>query len=161
MTGRLFFEYNRFFIYYKIKSFMKLSTIVIPSEFLVYFIIGGISTVIDWAIFWLLTSQMHAHYQIGLISAYSTASLFHYIANKFLTFDCQSKKIASQFSLYLVVMISSLICSMGVMSLLVNYLIPNKLYARMLTTVLILLPNYLLHKYITFSKKIFLQPEAN
>lgn len=137
---------------------MKLSLVIRQNEFFIYFIIGGISTLIDWTTFWLLTSQLNVHYQIGLVSAYSTAGIFHYIANKLLTFECQSKKIATQFSLYLLVTLTSLLSSMGIMSLLVNYLLSNTLYARMLTTILVLFPNYLLHKYITFSKKIFYQP---
>jgi putative flippase GtrA len=160
MTGPAFFGYNSFFIEI-LKPLMKLSNVLNLNEFFFYFIIGGISTVIDWTTFWVLTSQMNTHYQVGLVGAYFTAGIFHYIANKLLTFECQSKKIGSQFSLYLLVTVTSLIFSMGVMSLLVNYLIPNKLYARMTTTILILFPNYLLHKYVTFSKKIFLQPEVN
>ena len=83
--------------------------------------------------------------------------IFHYVANKYVTFDCQSKEIGYQFSLYFLVTCASLVGSLGVMELLVTLLSIETLYARMLTTILILVPNYLLHKYITFSKKIFLQ----
>jgi putative flippase GtrA len=139
---------------------MKRSSLIKPSEFLSYFIIGGISTVIDWTFFWLLTIHLNMHYQFSLMVAYSTAGIFHYVANKWLTFGCQSKKIASQFSLFLLVTLTSFLCNLSVMSLLIHYVISNALYARMLTTILILIPNYLLHKYITFSKKIFLQTEV-
>jgi putative flippase GtrA len=143
------------------KQIMALSNLIKPNEFMIYFIIGGIATVIDWSTFWLLNSQLSLHYQWSLISGYSIAAIFHYTANKVLTFSCQSKKIGSQMSLYFFVTMTSLICSMGIMSFIVNCFAIEKLYARMLTTILILVPNYLLHKHITFSKKIFLQPGVN
>lgn len=142
---------------------MKLSSFAFikPNEFMVYFIIGGIATVIDWSVFWLFSTPLHLHYQLSLVFSYMTASTFHFTANKFFTFECQSKKIGSQLSLYLLVTLTTLACSMAVMGLIINFLAINKLYARILTTILILFPNYLLHKYITFNKKIFLQPEAH
>jgi putative flippase GtrA len=140
---------------------MKLATFIKPNEFMTYFIIGGIATVLDWSTFWFLSTHLNLHYQLSLIICYSTAGIFHYIANKFVTFGCQSKKLGSQFSLYLLVTLTSLLCSLGVMSLIINYMAIDKIFARMLTTILILVPNYLLHKHITFSKKLFFQPEAN
>ena len=127
-------------------------------EFLTYFTIGGISTVIDWSSFWFFSTPLKMHYQFSLILGYSIAAVFHYTANKFITFDCQSKKIGSQFSLYFLVTCTTLFCSIATMELFVSFLSFEKLYARMLTTILMLFPNYLLHKYITFNKKIFLQP---
>jgi putative flippase GtrA len=130
------------------------------NEFLIYFIIGGLATLLDWSTFWLLSTPLNVHYQFSLIGAYLTAGIFHYTANKYFTFGCQSKKIGSQLSLYSLVTLTSLACSLGIMGLLVSYLSFNKMVARMLTTILVLVPNYLLHKHITFNKKLFLQSES-
>ena len=134
---------------------MQLSHIIKLTEFFPYLIIGTIATAIDWSIFSITVSRLQLHYETALILAYCTAALFHYIANKMVTFKCPSKQIGSQFSIYVTVTLSSLALSMGVMALLINLFNLHKIAARIITTILMIMPNYLLHKHITFSKKIF------
>lgn len=130
------------------------------SEFLPYFFIGTIATIIDWGLFWISVNSLNLHYEIALILAYVTAGLFHFVANKIITFKCQSKQIGSQYSVYVLVTTSTLLLSMAIIAILVNLLLLDKMLARILTTLLMLIPNFLLHKHITFSKKIFIQPET-
>ncbi len=125
------------------------------NEFLTYFFIGGTATLMDWSIFWLVVKRLGLHYEIGLISAYALAGIFHFFANKFVTFQCKSKNLGSQYSIYIVLTLSSLVTSMGVIAILINLLALDKMTARILTTALMLIPNYLLHKNITFSKRLF------
>jgi len=90
-----------------------------------------------------------------LLAAYLTAGMFHFFSNKNLTFKCESKKLASQYSIYIIVTLSSLLLSMGVISFFIKGLHLEKMTARMITTAIMLVPNYLLHKNITFNKNIF------
>ena len=130
------------------------------TELFPYIIVGGITTLIDWMIFATTTTYFHFPYQLSLISAYLIAGTVHYTANKWITFKCHSKQMGAQVSLFIMVNTASLGCSLGILTLLVNVVSLNSIRARMLTTILMLLPNYLLHKHITFSKKIFIQPEG-
>lgn len=137
---------------------MKNNAIFKKTEFLPYFFIGGAATLIDWALFWLLATQFHWHYEVALITGFLTAGVFHFTSNKLVTFDCHSKKVGSQYFLHIIVTLTGLLISMSLIAFLVNILIFDKMWARILTTGLLLFPNYLLHKYITFNKKIFTQP---
>jgi len=121
-------------------------------EFLIYTTIGGVATVIDWSIFAIAVHFLGTHYEVALVLAYFGASIAHYTANKFITFRCKSTDYRSQLSIYILVVAISLMCSMTVMALLVNFLPANKILLRVVTTILMLVPNYLLHKHITFSK---------
>ena len=134
------------------------SKIISKSELLPYVIIGGIATTIDWSMFSLLVTWGHVHYQLALVLGYFSGGIFHYCTNKIVTFKCRSKQIKSQLSLYVLVGATSLLSSMGVLALLVNVFVINKIIARILTTGIMILPNYLLHKHISFNKKIFVQP---
>lgn len=127
----------------------------IQKELFTYTVIGGIATIIDWSVFAIAVTFLKVHYLPALMLAFSTAGIFHYIANKMITFKCVSKKFASQISIYLLVMMMSLGLNMLIMVVLVKLFVINKIILRMLTTLLMLLPNYLLHKHVTFSKKIF------
>lgn len=124
-------------------------------ELLIYTLIGGIATLIDWGVFALLVNQTNLHYQFALILAFSTAGIFHYTANKLFTFQCPSKEFASQLSLFTIVMLTSLMCNIAILSLLVKIINIDKVALRMATTIIMLIPNYLLHKHITFSRRLF------
>lgn len=136
---------------------MKSANIIKVNELWPYVIIGGIATIVDWSVFTVATLYLGLHYQVALVVAYFTAGTTHYIANKMITFKCQSKKVGSQVSLYLAVATSSLLLSMGVLGVLVSAFGMNKIAARIVTTLIMLLPNYLFHKHITFNKRIFAQ----
>lgn len=120
-----------------------------------YILIGLIATLIDWGTFAIAVDQLHFHYQVALLLAFFLATTVHFIANKVVTFKSQTKQIRSQLFVYLVVVSISLLCSMGVLGFFIKVFSMNAVFARMLTTGIMLFPNYLLHKYISFSKKIF------
>ena len=125
-----------------------------------YTLIGGVATIIDWSVFAIAVNKFGIHYEAALVLAYSAASLAHFSANKALTFKCESKDYASQLSIYIVVLGISLVFSMVIMAALVMLFPINKIWLRIATTLIMLVPNYLLHKHITFSKKIFIQPQV-
>ncbi len=133
---------------------MKIPQIIQLNEFLPYFFIGLISTSIDWTTFWVSSTKFGFHYEIALMMSYTLAGSFHYIANKIITFKCRSKQIGLQFSIYFMMAIISLLMSMGLIAF-IKLFVMNALYARIITTAFMLIPNFLLHKHITFSKKIF------
>lgn len=134
---------------------MKINSIIKWNEFITYFFIGGTTTFIDWALFWLTVKNLGFHYEIGLMSAYIPASMFHFVANKFITFQCKSKSLGSQYSIYIMLTLTSLMISMGIIAVIINLFQIDKMSARIFTTALMLVPNYLIHKNITFSKRLF------
>jgi len=124
-------------------------------EFWIYFVIGGMATLIDWSIFAITFRWFGLHYSAALVSSMGLAGSFHYVANKRLTFQCESRQYGRQVPIYIVVALFGLGMSMGIMSILINFIGIYPIIARILTTMLMLLPNYLMHKYITFSQKLF------
>lgn len=130
------------------------------NDFFPYFFIGAAATIMDWGVFWVLIDPLSWHYELALVFSYVTAGIFHFTANKMITFKCASKQIGSQYVIYIFLTLSALLVSMLFMAVLVNFLLLNSVFARILTTLLMLVPNYLLHKHLTFSKKIFIQPQS-
>lgn len=140
---------------------MNTTKILTFSELVPYTVIGGVVTLIDWSVFSISTLLLGIQYQVALIVTYFIAGSIHYLANKFITFHCHAKQAGTQVSLYMIVGLMSLGISLGVITLFVKCFAINQLGARVLTTLVMLLPNYLLHKHITFSKKLFAQPPVN
>lgn len=124
-------------------------------EFSTYFVVGGIATVIDWLVFAFATIWLGLHHLIALAASMGTAGLFHYFANKKMSFQCTSQQYGRQISVYILVALVGFGMSFAIISGLIYLFYLNPVWARILTTVLMLLPNYILHKYITFNQKIF------
>lgn len=129
--------------------------IVSSREFWIYFIVGGLATLIDWGVFAVAFRWLGLHYLEALIASMCLAGSFHYFANKHLTFQCQSRQFGMQVPVYILIALLGLGMSMAIMATLINMAGLYPIIARMLTTLLMLMPNYLMHKYITFSRRIF------
>jgi putative flippase GtrA len=132
-----------------------MTRLVNRKELIFYIIVGVFATAMDWITFTISVKWLNLHYQLALILALFIGSLTNYSSNKIFTFKCHSRQYGSQISLFALISIFTLFCSMGMMGLFIKIFGIHKVLARMLTTVLMLLPNYLLHKHITFSKKVF------
>ena len=127
-----------------------------PAEFGYYFMFGGFATLIDWGVYALCFHGFGLQYLTALAFSMGGAGCFHYFANKYITFQCNSRELHLQVPVYIAVAFAGFALSAGLMWVEVKGAGLHALIARPLTTVLMLLPNYCMHKYITFSKKIFI-----
>jgi putative flippase GtrA len=124
-------------------------------EFIYYIFVGVFATAVDWTTFTLSIKWFDLYYQVALILGLMMGGLAHYVTNKKVTFKCSSRQYGAQLSLYVLLAFFTVISSMGIMMFLINYIQINKVWARVFTTGALILPNYLFHKHITFSKKFF------
>ncbi len=125
------------------------------NEFGYYFVIGGVATLIDWGTYAVCFKLLGFQYLIALVCSMGLAGCFHYIANKRVTFQCQSRQYGAQVPLYIFVALLGLAMSMGLMMVMVRVIGIPPIFANVIKTVLMLLPNYFMHKHITFSSKLF------
>jgi len=134
------------------KSFHKK---LLKFEFIRYVLVGGLATIIDWMVFYILVILLGLYYQFSLVISFSLGATTNYAFNKIFTFKCKSRKIISQFSLFSVIAVISLLLSMFLMFFLVDIILLEKMLSRILTTVIMLIINYSMNKYITFNKRLF------
>jgi len=137
------------------KKFLAAYNLVTKFQFIRYLIVGGISTLIDWSVFYTGTYILSIHYQISLVIAFFLGCTANYTLNKIFTFKCKSKKIAKQTSVYGAAAIISLLLSASIMFVLVSALTIDKLVSRIATTFIMVGINYLLNKHIIFNKRFF------
>jgi putative flippase GtrA len=133
----------------------KLIKSTLKRDFVRFFIVGGISTIVDWIVFYLLAFLALSHYQLALVVGFSCGAITNYSLNKTYTFKSKTKKIASQFTIFILFATGALILSIGLMYLFIDLLIIHKMISRIITTGIIFVINYFVHKNITFNKKYF------
>ena len=116
---------------------------------------GAIATLVEWGTFYILAIVVGIYYQLGVIISLLFGAASNYLINKVYTFKNKSKKIASQFLLHIGVSIFSWIMHIGVMFVMVDMLSWEKMLSKILTTAIMLLPNYLMYKYTVFNPNFF------
>jgi len=114
-----------------------------------FFIVGGISTLVDWSVFALLTLTTISHI-IALCISYISGAIVNYIGNRILTFKSATKFILQQIGVFSLVVGFNLLLSVVVFFLLQHTIVSNALIARIITTGVIFISNYFMHKNITF-----------
>lgn len=132
---------------------MRLLQALLNKQLVTYILVGLFATIVDWSTFSIVIHSFN--YQLSLMLALGAGGLTHYLANKKLTFQCQSRQYGRQISIYIFLAIMNLVFSLLLLTALIKYFAIPKVAARMLTTLLLLFPNYLLHKNITFNKSYF------
>jgi len=114
-----------------------------------FFGVGVISTLFDWAVFALTNKGFGMAYWLSLIIAFSVGAIINFTLNKKYTFQDKSKSPLQPFVFFSIAGVM-LLASLGLMVLLVKYFDP--MMARVITTFVVFVLNFILHKFITFGK---------
>lgn len=128
---------------------------IIQSQFSKYVFVGGIATIVDWGVFYLLSEELHFYYQLALVVSFVFGSLTNFLLNKVITFQCKSKKIVGQVGVHLAISFVSLLMSVGLMFVMVEIVLVDKMISRVFVTFIMLFVNFFMHKYLTFNKRFF------
>ncbi len=125
-------------------------------EFSKYVLVGICSTIMDWGSFNLVVVHLHVAYLIGMTLSYTLGTLTHYTLNRLITFNkmktTQAKK---QLAIYLTIVGISFVLNLVLMSVMVSGFKLPLMFSRVLTTGLMLVVNYSLHKTLTFNHRIY------
>lgn len=120
-----------------------------------YLLVGGLSTLVDWGVYYLLAIAVGWHYLTSLLVAQVLAAAVHYSLNKVFTFRCTSRQILRQIGAHALVSVAYLLVSMGLMYVLVDMLGLDKMLSRVATTGVMILASYFLHRAVTFNERFF------
>jgi putative flippase GtrA len=128
----------------------KVWGIFFSRTFFTYIIFGGLATIFVWGIFYLSTYTFEYNYLLSTLLGFSVGSIVNFSLNKYINFKNRYQKIKYQFALFLVIAIIGLGISFFIMWNFVGVLHFDKMISRILTTGIVLIYNFLGHKYITF-----------
>ncbi len=135
-------------------------------ELIIYVIVGGLTTVVDWVVFWLLDkviSPIDLPDIIELITpniipytiAWFAAVVFAYFANKLLVFRYGKGNNAKTFVSFLISRILSLAIAIAFDVILTSEMVGicmNKYVVKLISSVVVVLFNYVVGKWIVFKK---------
>jgi putative flippase GtrA len=120
----------------------------ILNQFFKFLGVGVISTIVDWGIYSIMIA-IGAPYLIALIPAYSSGAVVNFILNKNKTFQNKSKSVAQPL-IFISIAAGMLLASGFILYYFVNILHYTYILSRIITTGIIFVCNFILHKFITF-----------
>ncbi|MBN1700107.1 MAG: GtrA family protein [Spirochaetales bacterium] len=135
-------------------SLKEIYTSVVFKQFITYIPLAGLATLVDWGSFYLFTRILRFDPYISVIVSYTLGGLTNYTLNKIFNFRDKVKTIGYQMAVYAVIMAISYGLTLLFMFLLIKVLFINELVARMMTTAVVLIYNFIMHRSFTFNEKI-------
>jgi putative flippase GtrA len=119
-------------------------------QFIVYILVGGITTVFTVALLYLFTDLFHIWYLISAAIAYLLGWGVHYTLNRTITFQNKSRLVAKQFLVFLTIALAAMALNLLLLSVFVELFKVWYVLAQMIVTLIMFFLNYLANRYITF-----------
>lgn len=125
-------------------------------EIINYLIFGGVTTVINFAVYVVLAKIMLVNEVIANVMAWIISVIFAYITNRVYVFESKNtgvKYIIKEFSSFIGCRIFSGIIDMGSFWLLSTVFKINDIVAKIIIAIIVVILNYLFSKLIIFKSK--------
>lgn len=139
-------------------------------ELILYVVFGGLTTVVNFAVYWVLNKALgESYYLVNNIIAWFVSVVFAYITNKLWVFDSKSwapKVLVKEVPEFFAARIFSLLVEEGGLWLFVEKMgfdefsfeifgfeFTGKIIAKLVLAVIVVILNYFFSKFVIFAKK--------
>jgi len=120
-----------------------------------YIIIGGCTTFVDYAAYYLMDTLLHLGVTVSNITSTALAILFAYVTNKFYVFVSRTAALPAliaEFLKFIGSRLATMLLEIGGVYLFVNILGQNSNLGKIEAIVIVVIANYFLSKFIVFGK---------
>lgn len=122
-------------------------------EMILYVVFGGLTTLVDWVGYWLLTDLFHVQYMAANLAAQVAAILFAYVTNRIWVFESKVhgfKGIVTEMVKFGGARVLSLLLNMLVMFVGVDLFSCNDKVVKLIASVFVIVANYVFSKLFVF-----------
>jgi len=118
--------------------------------FLKYCLVGAAATVVDYALLFSLTEFLGLWYLVSATIGFCGGATTNYILNRVWTFDNNDKRIARQIGIFLMIAGIGIVLNNGILVIGVEVFGLWYMLAKVISTAITLIWNFIGHKHITF-----------
>lgn len=122
-------------------------------EYVLYIIFGGLTTLVNYIVYFGLKDGLHWHYTISNTLAFVVAVLFAFLTNKAYVFQSKSTHYGKEFLSFVSLRIVSMLIETALLVIGVEWLAIDEGWMKIVVSVLTVILNYFFGKYITFARK--------
>ena len=129
---------------------------LINKETITYVIFGGLTTVVNYAVYYLFYRFTVIDPIIYNVIAWVAAVIFAFVTNKLFVFESKSfapKVLLQEFTTFICARLLSLLFETGFLALTVKVFHMNELIAKVIAAVFVIIFNYFASKFFIFKKK--------
>ena len=122
-------------------------------ELILYVFFGGLTTLVDWVSYWLMTDLMHVPYMTAALLSQVLSILFAYVTNRRFVFESRVRgagAVALEMAKFFGARGASLLLNMLVMFVGVDLLHVNDKLIKVIASVLVIIANYIFSKLFVF-----------
>lgn len=131
--------------YYKGKLNGKQQKLLI--QIFKFIIVGGIATIIDWIIYFLLYNYLGFEPLVANIISYLLATIYNYFGSVKYVFKVNDKKFKKTFTIFLILSLVGLGLSELLIYLMINIMLMNKMISKIIATMLVMVFSFVTRKY--------------
>ena len=131
--------------YYKGKLTGKQQKLLI--QIFKFIIVGGIATIIDWIIYFLLYNYLGFEPLVANILSYLLATIYNYFGSVKYVFKVNDKKFKKTFTIFLILSLVGLGLSELLIYLMINIMLINKMISKIIATMLVMVFSFVTRKY--------------
>lgn len=146
---------NEFFVL--LKRFDLKGIFITPTkngflQFFRYVFVGGIATIVDWGILFLLTDYLHLYHLVSAVFSFLAGLLTNFLLSKLLVFKVNEARggIAIEFISYAIIGVIGLAITELIMFILTNRHGIHYMISKIIATVIVLVWNYAARKKIVY-----------
>ncbi|OTN76964.1 hypothetical protein A5886_002043 [Enterococcus sp. 8G7_MSG3316] len=139
--------------YHELKQWLKDRKLWEPFTYLFF---GGLTTVVNIAIYLLCRNVFGLYYQVANVISWAISVLFAYFTNKIWVFEARSanrREAWTAFAKFIFFRVLSLGLDMLCMFVMISLLSSGDLSAKTVTQIVVVLANYLFSKFWVFTGK--------
>ena len=125
-------------------------------ELIKYFIIGVLTTILNYVAFAILVNGLKIEMHISNIIAWTISLIFAYFTNKLFVFESKSFKfdvLGKEILSFGAARLFSLLLEELILFIFVNKLGMEKLIIKLIANIIVVIVNYILSKFIIFKKE--------
>lgn len=123
-------------------------------QFFRYVFVGGIATIVDWGVLFVLTDWLHIYHLISAIISFVAGLITNFILSKILVFKANEARVNAVFEFisYAVIGVIGLGITELIMYLFTNRLSLHYMLSKAIATVIVLVWNYAARKLLIYKK---------
>lgn len=121
-------------------------------EFLLYIIVGGIATVAEWAVFFVL-GKISCHYAVATAIAYILSTFVNWLAGRILVFKESNQSFIKEIVSVYLASIVGLILNLLIMWVAVDLMNINEMLSKIAATGIVFIYNFLVRKLLIYKNK--------
>lgn len=122
----------------------------LKKELVSYVIFGAFTTLINIAVYLLLTDIFHINYIIANIVAWFVSVMFAYVTNRIWVFESDNENVAKEVFLFYGGRIFTVIVDTLLMILFIDVLSIGNFVSKVAVSIIVIILNYLFSKWIVF-----------